>query len=58
LLLNPEGSDLFFRLGTQTAARIAEQQVNLHYIFISLAHLAGEIRLNQFLTRMERKNCG
>jgi len=49
---------LFFRLGTQTAARIAEQQVNLYYIFISLAHLAGEIRLNQFLTRMERKNCG
>lgn len=32
--------------------------MNFDYILVSLAEVASEIRLDQFLARMELENCG
>ncbi len=56
--LDSNGPHVFFRLGAQPPARIAEQKMNFDYVFVSLAEMAREIRLDQFLTGMELENCG
>ena len=56
-LFHSKQSNALLGFRTEQPAGITEQQMNFDHVFVSLAKVASEIRLDQFLAGMELKNC-